>query len=239
MEAARVRLAIGVNGDIWEFERKGRANGSSLTSWQAGVEASEPDGESQLASLFGDFNPASLSNAVGTWGVLRQDAVRAALEGGAAMHDRLAAVVGLERVSLFAESAGRVAKELSQQRKRLEGMCSEARSKSVQAAEALDEARNVAGRPRQPRRFCGLSSRESEHLYLDGLTVHVDADLAVEGLLRLSTHVSSLIGAVSRVLEAHREVVSLIRHEVNPSQSLRHHWNCSARRTRSRFALSA
>src|ERR1035437_3536652 len=207
--AARVRLAIGVNGDIWEFERKGRASGSSLTCWQAGIESSQSDGDNQLASLFGDFNPASLSNAVGTWGVLRQDAVRAALEGGAAMHDRLAAVVGLERVSLFADSAGRMAKELSQQRKRLEGMCSEARSKSVQATEALNEARNLAGAVPASQEILRSHLTRIRASLPDGLAVHVGADLTIGGLLRLSAHVSSLISAVSRVLDADREVAQL------------------------------
>jgi DNA repair exonuclease SbcCD ATPase subunit len=206
---ARVRLAIGLNGDVWEFERKGRANGSILTSWKAGVELSDPEGDSQLASLFGDFNPASLSNAVATWGVLRQDAVRAALEGGAAMHDRLAAVVGLERVSLFADSAGRVAKDLSQQRKRLKAMCSEARSKSVQAAEALNESRNQAGAAPAAQGVLQSQLTRITASLPDGLAVHVDADFAVEGLLRLGTHVGSLIAAVSRLLDADHEVRQL------------------------------
>jgi DNA repair exonuclease SbcCD ATPase subunit len=203
---ARVRLSIDVDGEVWEFERKGRAAGGALTAWTGGIALPESESPDQLARLFGEFNPGSLSNAVSTWGVLRQDAIRAALEGGAAMHDRLAAVVGLERVSLFAESAARVAKELAQELKRLEVMCSEARSKSDSATEALGEARALADTAPAVRDVLQAQFVRASASLPEGLSLRSIEVLTLDALAQLISHLSTLISAASLTSDADREV---------------------------------
>ena len=203
---ARARLSIDVDGEAWEFERKGRAAGGALTAWTGGIALPESDSSDQLARLFGEFNPESLSNAVSTWGVLRQDAIRAALEGGAAMHDRLAAVVGLERVSLFAESAARVAKELAQELKRLEVMCSEARSKSDTATEALSEARALADTAPAVRDVLQAQFVRASASLPEGLSLRSTEVLTLDALAQLIRHLSTLISAASLTSDADREV---------------------------------
>ena len=203
---ARVRLSIDVDGEVWEFERKGRAAGGALTAWTGGIALPESESPDQLARLFGEFNSGSLSNAVSTWGVLRQDAIRAALEGGAAMHDRLAAVVGLERVSLFAESAARVAKELAQELKRLEVMCSEARSKSDSATEALGEARALADTAPAVRDVLQAQFVRASASLPEGLSLRSIEVLTLDALAQLISHLSTLISAASLTSDADREV---------------------------------
>jgi DNA repair exonuclease SbcCD ATPase subunit len=140
--SARVRITIRVDGRDWEFERTGTANRNELQGWLAGESLDEAD--HQLAHLFDDTTSDGLANAVRTWGVLRQDAVRAALDSGAALHDRLSGVLGLERVTLFSESAARIAKDIGQERQRLSTSRDQLNERKIIAGRDLADARHAA-----------------------------------------------------------------------------------------------
>jgi DNA repair exonuclease SbcCD ATPase subunit len=122
------------------------------------------------------------------------------------MHDRLAAVVGLERVSLFAESAARVAKELAQELKRLEVMCSEARSKSDSATEALGEARALADTAPAVRDVLQAQFVRASASLPEGLSLRSIEVLTLDALAQLISHLSTLISAASLTSDADREV---------------------------------
>lgn len=140
--SARVRITIRVDQCEWEFERKGTASRNELQGWLAGEPLDEAN--HQLAHLFDDITSDGLANAVRTWGVLRQDAVRAALDSGAALHERLSGVLGLERVTLFSDSAARIAKDIGQERSQLSTYRDKLNERKAIAERELADARLAA-----------------------------------------------------------------------------------------------
>jgi DNA repair exonuclease SbcCD ATPase subunit len=146
-EKARVGLAVrmdinsgeGAEAEVVDFERYGDSRRSTLRAWRDGEELD--NAEQLLAAAFGDFTPDQFSHAVGAWGILQQHALLEALEGGASMHERLAEVVGLERVNRFAASAATVAKKARAEWKEAEQLRDRLREKRDAAALRLREAR--------------------------------------------------------------------------------------------------
>jgi hypothetical protein len=101
---ARVKLTCTLpDGRRVEAEREGRAGSSKLAVWQDG--STVVDAEGLLGQTFGDLTYSQLSQAVASWGILQQHSLLAALDSGVAMHQRLAEVVGLDRVTRFAAPA--------------------------------------------------------------------------------------------------------------------------------------
>jgi DNA repair exonuclease SbcCD ATPase subunit len=208
-DTARVRLAIRLDDVIWEFERVGKMNSNSLTTWRGGIQLSESVGDDQLANLFGNFDSLGLRNAVNTWGILRQDAVRAALEAGAIMHERLGNVIGLEQVNLFADSASRLNKDLTQRLKQLNTLRSDALLKNEQTQQSLQRVRVLAeSSPSTQDVIKSQVNRISESLAAE-LTMDVGTHFGVESFFELEVQVESLIDAVSRVLDAEQDLKRL------------------------------
>jgi DNA repair exonuclease SbcCD ATPase subunit len=112
-DEAVVKLAIRVDGlekrtdeeTLLEFERVGTSKRSILRVRREKEVLDGQNAEALLAQAFGEFTHAQFAHAVHGWGVLQQHALLAALEGGASMHERLAEMVGLERVNHFAKGA--------------------------------------------------------------------------------------------------------------------------------------
>jgi hypothetical protein len=101
---ARVTLEMAADGRRWHFTRRGNQRQTSLEATCDGAPVAKP--EQALADLFGHSALAETVDAVNTWGLLRQDAVRAALDtAGGALHERLSGILGLERVTRFAAAA--------------------------------------------------------------------------------------------------------------------------------------
>jgi DNA repair exonuclease SbcCD ATPase subunit len=112
---ARVALELEHEGHRYVFERSGDERAPSLRARRDG--ATIGGAELALANLFGHPTSSSLHTAVLIWGVLRQDAVRAALDAaGGALYQRLAGIVGLEQVSGFATAASAASRGLLTQR---------------------------------------------------------------------------------------------------------------------------
>ncbi len=112
---ARVALELDHKGRHYVFVRSGGDKEPALEMRRDGRVVGDADRE--LACLFGHTSTASLQAAVVTWGLLRQDAVRAALDAaGGALHQRLAGIVGLEQVSNFGVSARRATQQLLMER---------------------------------------------------------------------------------------------------------------------------
>ena len=145
-EKARVSLAVritSVNGgegadpEEVTFERVGDNGHSTLSARRGEEKLSGTDAERLLAGSFGDFTTEQFSHAVSAWGVLQQHALLQALEGGASMHERLAEMVGLERVNRFAASAAEVAKRARAEQRRAEQVRDQLRQKREIAASRL------------------------------------------------------------------------------------------------------
>lgn len=112
---ARVALVVEHQGQRYTFERRREQKTTLLSAEHDGNAI--PDPEAMLANVFGHPTLSSLQAAVLTWGLLRQDAVRAALDAaGGALYERLAGMVGLEAVSGFAGETTALTKSLLAER---------------------------------------------------------------------------------------------------------------------------
>jgi DNA repair exonuclease SbcCD ATPase subunit len=146
---ARVRLAIGLaDGGEITFERQGGADRSVLTAWDGNVQLD--DARHLLEGALGLEISGQIDQAVGSWGILQQHAVLAALDSGPALHQRLAEVVGLERVTRFASAAGETRKTLKAELRRLETSTDTLRQRRTATAEQLTASRSAVpdSRPR-------------------------------------------------------------------------------------------
>lgn len=113
-ETARVSLELTAGEDRFTFSRVGTQKDHALSATRNGREQRDP--EQLMTEVFGHATLQALRSSVTTWGILRQDAVRATLGAGKALHERLAAIVGLQRVSSFATATSEAARALVTQR---------------------------------------------------------------------------------------------------------------------------
>ncbi|HEY5941714.1 MAG TPA: AAA family ATPase [Solirubrobacterales bacterium] len=152
-EKARVKLKVrpGTLGDeggseptVVFFERSGDSKNSTLTVERGDESLVGPEAERLMAATFGDFTPQQFTHAVGAWGILQQHALLEALEGGTSMHERLAEIVGLERVNRFADSAAAVARAARAEQKSAEQARDRLRTKQEEAIVRLREAQKHA-----------------------------------------------------------------------------------------------
>jgi DNA repair exonuclease SbcCD ATPase subunit len=136
---ARVKLTLALPDEQRvAFTRTGSAERSKLTASGA---SDNPDVPAQLAASLGDMTPEQLVQAVSSWGILQQHALLAALDSGPTLHQRLAEVVGLERVTRFTDAASQVTKQVAADQRQLEAV-----RNSLQARTARAEAQLTASR---------------------------------------------------------------------------------------------
>jgi DNA repair exonuclease SbcCD ATPase subunit len=145
---AVVCLSIAVEGRNLRFTRTGDQRSTSLTATDdLGGAWEGADAEALLANAYQLTSVAELKHAVLTWGVLRQDALRSALENaGGALHERVAGLIGLESVSRFAAATSRNADGLVQTRTAAERARQRAIERHEQALVTYEAAREDAGR---------------------------------------------------------------------------------------------
>jgi DNA repair exonuclease SbcCD ATPase subunit len=141
----RIRLADAAEVT---FRREGSADRSILTAWRGDDEVG--DSSRLLALALGLESPTQIAEAVGSWGILQQHSVLAALDAGPALHQRLADLVGLEHVTRFATAANETLKGLKNELKRSEQTASGLRQHRVASQEQLSVARSATPE-RQPR----------------------------------------------------------------------------------------
>lgn len=200
---ARVVLEIVADGRRWHFTRRGNQRQTTLEATCDGAPVANP--EMALAGVFGHAELDDMADAVTTWGLLRQDAVRAALDtAGGALHERLAGILGLERVTRFAAEATNASNSLIAERTaarrtvaRLEERHHDAlkRRDDVATRVATPEARHAIVRAGVAEISAGLP--ETVRLRLDD-----DADLAA--LVELGRRLAAL-GSALRSLDVARE----------------------------------
>ena len=201
---ARVRLAIKLaDGQTIDFERRGTANRSELSAWREGKPVSRP--EEALAESFGDFTTEQFSQAVGSWGILQQHSILAALDSGATMHQRLAEVVGLERVTRFADSASDVSKRIRRECKRAEDLLSTLSHRRDESASRLDAARAAEAEPEEASlRIQAIANAVGASLP-DGIDL-AQSPSVLEDLPAIEREVAGLRRSAFELAEAEREV---------------------------------
>ncbi len=205
--AARVCLTVGMtDGRIVKFERTGGSDKSELLAWDGDKRVD--DAANLLAQAFGASAPAQMVQAVSSWGILQQHSLLAALDSGAELHQRLAEVIGLERVTGFADSASEVAKRISRDCKQLENV-----QKSLVERRAAVAAQLVAARAEAQERvdrgvrIAGLVEK--------GIT-ELPVGLALRRLPALAEEVAAAGREVAMLSEFGREISS---HHGDLSQS--------------------
>lgn len=151
-DSARVCLSV-TTGDGREltFERRGSSKSHQLDAWEGGRKVA--DASELLSGAFGDFAEAQLAEAVQTWGILQQHAIGAALESGAALHQRLSAVIGLERITAFADGASKTAKQLMNKRRQLGDVHKRLTSQLGETRVQLRQEEETAEEPDAARRI--------------------------------------------------------------------------------------
>jgi DNA repair exonuclease SbcCD ATPase subunit len=202
---ATVALTLDVEGAEYVVTRTGNQRSHELNVQPADDSSKDGTAETVLAELFGLQSRDELRQAVSTWGVLRQDAIRAALDAaGGALHDRLSGLIGLEKVTAFANATTRAADALVRERTTARAVLARAKERQVESFRRLDEARAAAGSPSQIAGLLvdGVSAVRAE---LASSAVEGSAELIVDESLDLAT-VSDLSAAVSKVVDALRSV---------------------------------
>jgi DNA repair exonuclease SbcCD ATPase subunit len=188
---ARVRISlVGMDGRTLDFERCGTSTKHELSAW-AGDQLL-PSASEQLAYAFGGSSFAALSEAVKRWGILQQHALSAALDGGAAMHERLSATVGLERITRFAESAAHTAKDLGKECKRLQRVHADLAQRHQAAQASLAAARSALADPQRSRAQLAAAVEEVRKTLPVGVVLQA-AIVTPEDLLLLERSVSALL----------------------------------------------
>jgi hypothetical protein len=135
----RVALTIRDATSTWVFERTGSARSNELTATRDGAAV---DAAESLPHLFGESSFSALVLAITTWGVLRQDAVRSVLDtGGAALHERMASVIGLSEVTRFQDACKASTKRASNARSQARGEMDRAKS-ALEASRAALQSSN-------------------------------------------------------------------------------------------------
>ncbi|MGH2941270.1 MAG: AAA family ATPase [Solirubrobacteraceae bacterium] len=198
--AARVTLEVESDGHRFAFTRTGDQKETTLEATSDGRPVAAA--EYALANLFGHPSPDSLQAAVLTWGLLRQDAVRATLDiAGGALHERLAAIVGLEQVSGFATATSRAARNLLTERTALRKALASLEERHAEAVKRERvAAEELAAGQRTAEPLESELRRLAEQLPLGcRLTVPDGATLAiVEHIGRSFRDVSTALAALSQ-----------------------------------------
>lgn len=185
--ASRVALTFVTPQASWRFERSGNAKSSTLRGYRDGQPV---EGEEALAHALGDGDLRDFRDAVGTWGVLRQDAIRSVLDtGGAALHDRMSSVIGLSEVSRF-RAACRAAVAAAAQTRRSAETVLAAAAKTLEAARSAQRK----GLPLAAANSSLLAVRlvESAAPVAEDLRVEVAGVASLEDLVELGRQVTLL-----------------------------------------------
>jgi chromosome segregation protein len=200
---ARVGLSVAAGGDTWLFERTGSHTKNSLLA----LRNDEPveNAERAFAAVFGQADDESLHRAIRSWGVLRQDAVRAALEAGGTLHERLSAVVGLEQVNSFTAAADATLKDLTRARASARQVLADLQAQEKEAQQRLADVQLQSADESGRRALVERSASALIASLPPGLSVPKEEMVSsTSALATLGTEVSELAEA-AQVAAAHYE----------------------------------
>jgi DNA repair exonuclease SbcCD ATPase subunit len=144
---ARVMLTVAVDHERRAFTRTGRQDETQLIAARSNGETASGSRAAELLATSFEFDTLEeLQRAVATWGVLRQDALRAALDvTGGALYERLSGLIGLKEVSRFVEACERSAEALVTHREKAERELSDAEEQRERMLALLRKAQVALG----------------------------------------------------------------------------------------------
>lgn len=213
---ATVTLALDVDGVEHLFTRTGTERTTHLKALKPDESLEDAAAESRLAEIFGIGSASELHQAVRTWGMLRQDAIRSTLEAaGGELHERVSALIGLEKVTAFATATSRASQGLIHERTAVRTARDQAKERHTEALRRCAEARQAAG-----------PSAETAVLLADGVhavqtQLPATVELIFDDIADVDT-VTQLGAAVGRVVEAMEAVQrarqTLAEHPKDPAQ---------------------
>jgi DNA repair exonuclease SbcCD ATPase subunit len=196
---ATVTLEIVADGHRWSFTRRGNQLQTALKATCDAAPEANP--EQALAEVFGHAALAETVDAVNTWGLLRQDAVRAALDtAGGALHERLSGILGLERVTRFAAAATTASNALISERTTTRKALKRLEERHREATKRRDDATARVATPETRRAMVRDGIAEINAGLPDGVRLRPadDADLvALEELGRVLAAFGSAIGSLA------------------------------------------
>lgn len=204
---ARVSLEMRHEGRLYSFTRTGDEKRTCLGC----VIDDEPveDADAVLARIFGHEELGPLRQAILTWGLLRQDAIRAALDvSGGALHERLSNIIGLERVTAFAAATTRASDALIKERTSARSALKLVNDRYNESVARRDLARRAAS-SEDLGRVLKAGLEKAAKVLPAGISLSTEVrDL--EGIAQLEQLVGGLIAAFEAKLE---RAAALAAHE--------------------------
>jgi len=215
-DGATVVLTVDVDGVEHVITRTGNQDHTHLTVLVTDELLEDAAAESRLADAFGISSAAELRRAVPTWGLLRQDAIRDALNtAGGELHERLSGLIGLEKVTAFASATKRAHEGLVRERTAARAARTQAEQRHVEALRRRDEAHQAAGSGAEIAAL--LADRMRAVQVQLPATVELIANDAVD--VETVTEMSVTFGRVVRALKTVREgIQTLAKHPNDPAQ---------------------
>lgn len=142
---AQVTLTVGVADGDRIYARAGDQRSNRLRANGVGPALEGEAAEASLAEAFGLESAEEMRQAVLTWGLLRQDAVRGAIEqAGGALYQRVAGLIGLEAVNGFADATSAAADASVRKRTEARRALAAAEERFQDAIQRRDSAREAA-----------------------------------------------------------------------------------------------
>jgi DNA repair exonuclease SbcCD ATPase subunit len=201
-ETPTVAIDIAAGDTRWTLERTGSLRDNQLIISRNGIDTDTRPQD--ISDLFGIHGTDEFSEAVRTWGVLRQDALRTAIEeGGGTLHQRMASVLGLERVATFAAEARRLCTDASKRATQLD-------REVQQLTHQLEQAKAQAAHAQQHTDTASAAHDIQQRLqaHADALPAPLTADVASAGSLSaistLGLDINALTGPMTQLLERRR-----------------------------------
>lgn len=217
--SARVVLTLSRDGAEQIFTRSGSQNDNILTAIVDGHRVEGVSAETQLIAMFGIPSTAELQQAVLTWGLLRQDAIRVALDQtGGALHERIAGLVGLEHVSSFARATSRASELLTRQRTAARASREALAKAHSKAVARRDAAKQATGSPSQVEALIDHGMRATATRLASHARIVTDARLDARALEQLN---NALQRAENSIAELHLRQRNLSEHPVAAEKQVR------------------
>jgi DNA repair exonuclease SbcCD ATPase subunit len=202
---ARVRISVvDAEGRALDFERRGTSSQHALLAWSG--EESLP-GEETLARAFGDLSFEQLAEGVRTWGILQQHAVSTALDSGATLHERLSSVIGLERVTRFAESADRTVKDLRWEVRRLQRVHADLSGRHSRVKVSLEETRDALANAHAAREHLEQAISQACEASPENITAQI-ASATPENVMEFSRSLATLASLAGNLASRHANLIA-------------------------------
>lgn len=202
---ARVRISVvDADGRALVFERSGTSSQHELLAW---IGEKPSPGEEPLARTFGEDSFEQLAEAVRAWGILQQHAVNVALDSGATLHARLSSVIGLERVTLFAESADRAVRDLRKEVKRRQRVHADLSARHSRLKISLEETRAALANAHAAREHLQQAVTQACGALPENITAQI-AIATPESVMEFGRSLAALANLAGNLASRHAQAIA-------------------------------